>query len=376
MNIIAYDPMVTEKRAEAMGVQLVELEDLLAKSDFITIHVPLNTTTTNLIGEDQLKLMKPTAMIVNCARGGIVDEQALYEALKEGRIAGAAVDVYEVEPAHDNILLKSDKVIATPHLAASTIEAEIGSGVDIAEQVLSILQGCPATSPVNAPVISAEALSVIGPYLQVGTIIGKIAVQLMEGILKSLTITYQGEISQEDTSPIKVAILAGLLETLTEERVNMINADIIAKSRGLRIVEQKDSISVNYTNMVSVDLETDCGNTLISGSSLRGKAHLVRVNDFWLELEPTGNYMLFTEHKDCPGMIGALGTAVGNADVNISQMQVSRGVQRGGRAMMALCLDEALPVDCHRQILAIPNMHKAILIKLAGGNNALTGVYD
>ncbi|MBA7679016.1 D-3-phosphoglycerate dehydrogenase [subsurface metagenome] len=214
MNVIAYDPMTSESRAERLGVQLVELETLLTRSDFITTHVPLTPTTRNLIGSDQLGLVKPTAMIVNCARGGIIDEKALYDALNQGRLAGAAVDVFSQEPAQDNILLKSDKVIATPHLAASAIEAEISVSIDIAEQVLAILKGYPARSPVNAPMISTEAMSLLGPYVQVGTTIGRVAVQLLEGQLKSLTIRYQGDIAKEDTRPIKAAVLAGLLETL------------------------------------------------------------------------------------------------------------------------------------------------------------------
>jgi len=365
MNIIAYDPMISESRAQRLGIQMVELEDLLAKADFITVHVPLNPTTQGLIGSEQLKIMKPTAMIINCARGGIVDEVALHEALEQGLLAGAAIDVFSKEPAGDNILLKSEKVITTPHLAASTAEAEKSAGIDIAEQVVDILRGHPAGYPVNAPLISAETMSVIGPYIQVGTTIGKIAVQLMEGQLKSLSLLFQGDIAKEDTNPIKIAVLAGLLEALTEERVNLINADIIASSRGLKVTEQKESTCENYANMVTVELETRSGRTLVAGSSLRGKTHLIRVNDFWLEIEPAGSYMLFTEHKDRPGMIGAVGTIIGNADINISQMQVSREVQRGGGAMMVLCLDEPITEECHRKILTIPGMNKVLIVKLS-----------
>ena len=364
LNVIAYDPMISESRAERLGVQLVDLEKLLTTSDFITIHVPLNSSTRGLISRGQLKLVKPTAMLINCARGGIVDEKALYEALEQGLLAGAAVDVFSKEPAQDNILLKSDKVITTPHVAASTIEAETSSSIDIAEQVIAVLKGYPARSPVNAPMISAEAMSVLGPYMQVGTTMGRIAVQLLEGPPESLFIHYQGDIAREDTKPIKVAVLAGLLEGLTDERVNVVNADIIASRRGLYVTEQKESTCENYANMVTVEVNTKSGSTLVAGSSLRGKTHLVKVNDYWLEIEPTGGYMVFTEHKDRPGMIGAVGTSVGNADVNISQMQVSRGVHRGGKAMMALCLDEPLPEGCYKQMLAIPDMYKVLIVKL------------
>jgi D-3-phosphoglycerate dehydrogenase len=359
MEVIAYDPMVAESRAERLGVRLVGLGTLLKTADFITMHVPLNASTRNLLGRDELKLVKPTAMLINCARGGILDEEALYEALNEGKL-----DVFGKEPAPDNILLQSDKVVATPHLAASTFEAEASASIDIAEQVVAVLQGYPPKSPVNAPMIPAEAMSRLGPYIQVGTTIGRIAVQLLEGHPNSLTIRYQGDIAREDTKPVKVAVLAGLLGSLTEERVNMVNADIIAESRGLSVTEQKEATCENYANMLTVEVNTKAGKTLVAGSSLRGRTHLTRVGDYWLEIELTGSYMVFTEHKDRPGMIGMVGTAVGNADINISQMQVSRGVHRGGGAMMALCLDEPLTEGCYQQIRAIPDMYKVLTVKL------------
>jgi D-3-phosphoglycerate dehydrogenase len=303
-------------------------------------------------------------MLLNCARGGIIDEKALYEAVSQGRLAGAGIDVYSQEPAKESILFKSDKIITTPHIAASTVEAEASSSRDVCEQVVAVLQGNPAKSPVNAPMISKEALATLGPYLQVGTMIGRIAAQLMEGQFRSINIRYQGDIATQDTYPIKVAVLAGLLETLTEERVNIVNADMIARSRGLSVTEEKYAVCENYANMVSVLVVTTTGSTLVSGSALRGKTHLTQVNDYWLEIEPTGNYMLFTEHKDRPGMIGILGTLIGNADVNISQMQVSRGVQRGGGAMMAICLDEPLPPETYEEIRNISDMYRALLVKL------------
>jgi len=364
MNVIAYDPMVSESRAERLGVQLVEMETLLQTADFITLHVPLNNSTRGLIGRNELNLVKPAAMLINCARGGVVDEEALYEALNQGKLAGAAVDVFSKEPAQDNILLKSDRVISTPHLAASTLEAEASASIDIAEQVVAVLKGYPPRSPVNAPMIPEEAMSTLGPYMQVGTTIGRIVVQLLEGQPSSLTIRYQGDIAREDIRLIKVAVLAGLLDRLTEERVNMVNADIIAESRGLSVTEQKEATCENYANMLTVEVTTTAGKTLVSGSSLRGKTHLTRVGDYWLEIEPVGSYMLFTEHKDRPGMIGVVGTIIGNADINISQMQVSRGVHRGGGAMMVLCLDDPITEECFKQLHAIPDMYKVLTVKL------------
>jgi D-3-phosphoglycerate dehydrogenase len=365
MRVIAYDPLISEAWAEKLDIELVELEILLATSDFITIHVPLNATTRGLIGRDQLKLVKPTAMIVNCARGNIVDEEALYEALNQGLLAGAAVDVFSEEPTEDNILLKSDKLIATPHLAASTVEAEISASRDIAEQVAAVLRGYPPSSPVNAPVIFKEAISVLGPYLEVGRVIGRVAMQLISGRPESLTICYQGDIAKENTDPVKVAVLSGLLEMIADERVSIVNADIVASSRGLRITEQKDSTCENYTNMLTVEVKTKNGNTLVAGSSVRGRTYLTRVNDYWLEIEPSDSYMLFTEHGDRPGMIGAVGTIIGDSGINISQMQVCLGLHRHGKAMMALCLDEPLTDECYQRILAIPDMYEVRIVKLA-----------
>ncbi|MBI4187149.1 MAG: phosphoglycerate dehydrogenase [Chloroflexi bacterium] len=364
MNVIAYDPMISEARAERLGVCLVDLKALLATSDFVTIHVPLTAATRGLVGRDQLKLMKPTALLVNCARGGIVDEEALYEVLSQGRLAGAAVDVFIQEPAQGNILLKSDKVVATPHLAASTAEAEISAGMDVAEQVVAVLKGYPARSPVNAPMISAEAMSVLGPYLAMGKTIARIAAQLIEGHPSSLTIRYQGDAATVETAPLKVAVLSGLLETITEERVNIVNADIMASRRGLRVAEEKNATCENYSNMLTVELDTTAAKTVVSGASLRGKTYLTRVNDYWLEIEPSASYMLFTEHKDRPGMIGRVGTIIGDASVNISQMQVSLGLQRGGKAMMVLCLDDPLPAECYQRILALPDLYRAPIVKL------------
>ena len=182
--------------------------------------------------------------------------------------------------------------------------------------------------------------------------------------MKSLNIRYQGDIAGEDTNPVKVAVLAGLLERLIEERVNFVNADIIARNRGLRVTEQKDTVCEHYTNMVVVELVTQSGTTVVAGSSFQGMTHLTRVNNYWLEIEPTGNYMIFTEHKDRPGMIGAMGTILGDYDINISQMAVSRGIQRGGGAMMVLCLDDVMPDECYRQISSIPDMYRISLVKL------------
>jgi D-3-phosphoglycerate dehydrogenase / 2-oxoglutarate reductase len=364
MNVLAYDPIVSAARAEKIGAKLTDLPALLSSSDFITIHVPLSNVTVGLIGAEQLKLLKPTAMIVNCARGGIIDETALFEALNKGTLAGAAIDVFTREPAVDNILLKSERAIVTPHLAASTGEAEISAGKDIAEEVLSVLNGYPPKSPVNGPSISPETLPIITPYLRIGAILGKIAIQLTSGNLNSLTIRYEGEIADKGTEAIKASILSGLLDFVTDEHVNVINAQFIAADKGLVIDEFKNQACDNYANMLTVEVHTSAGNTLISGTYLRGKYYITRINEFWLEIEPSSRYLLITDHQDRPGMVGSVGTIVGNADVNISQMQVSLGVQREKNAMMVLCLDKLLPPECLQKIVAIPGMNKASIVQM------------
>jgi D-3-phosphoglycerate dehydrogenase / 2-oxoglutarate reductase len=369
MNVIAYDPIVSAARAEKIGAKLTDLPSLLSCSDFVTIHVPLSNATVGMIGAEELKLLKPTAMIINCARGGIIDESALFEALNKGTLAGAAIDVFTREPAVDNILIKSDKIIVTPHLAASTNEAEISAGKDIAEEVLSVLNGYPPKSPVNAPSISPEALPIINPYLRLGAILGKIAIQLSSGNLNSLTIRYEGEIADRETEALKASILSGLLEFVTDEYVNMINAQVIAATKGLVINEFKNSSCENYANMLTVEVQTGPGSTLISGTCLRGKSYITRINEFWLEIEPSSRYLLITDHQDRPGMVGSVGTIVGNADVNISQMHVSHGVQRGTNAMMVLCLDDPLLQGPLQKIVAIPGMNKASVVQMYSDNN-------
>ncbi len=217
----------------------------------------------------------------------------------------------------------------------------------------------------NAPAVPAEGMTAVDQYVPGGTTLGAIAAQMFKGQAKSIAIRYQGDISKLDTDPIKAAVLSGLLGSLTEERVNIVNMDIVAASRGLRITEERDPTCENYSNMLTVEIDSNFGRVVVAGSSLRGTVYLVRVDDFWLEIEPSGSYMLFTEHKDRPGVIGAVGSIMGNAGINISQMQVSRGVHRGGKAMMVVCLDDPITSEAHQRILAIPDMYKVHIVKLA-----------
>ena len=363
MRVIAHDPFVSPEYARNLRVELVSLDELLKTSDFITFHIPLTEQTKGLVGERQLAMVKPTVRLINCARGGIIDEEALYRAIEEGRVAGAAVDVFTEEPAGESVLLKSDKVIVTPHLAASTAEAQASVALDVAEQVIAVLDGKPARYAVNVPVIAPETASVVSPFLEVSSIVGRLVTQLAEGQLGTITIKYEGEIANFDTAALKAASLGGLLESISEERVNLVNANIIAQARGLKIIEQSATVCENYGNLVTVEVTTTEGITSAAGTLMRGEPHIVRVNDYWIDIVPTGGYWLFSDHLDRPGLIGAVGTITGNADINISSMQVARLVPRG-QALMVLGLDEPIPEEHRQELLSIPGVYTAKVVKI------------
>ncbi|MDO8490894.1 MAG: phosphoglycerate dehydrogenase, partial [Dehalococcoidia bacterium] len=232
MKVMAFDPFVSTEYARNLGIELVPLERIFKDSDFITVHTPLTADTKGIIGAKEIAMMKPSVKLINVARGGIIDEAVLYQALEQGKVAGAAIDVFSKEPAQDNILVKSDKVIVTPHLGASTNEAQSNVALDVAEQIIAALQGQPTRYAVNIPFISAESVSILAPYQVVASHVGEVAAQLIEGQLGTIAIQYDGEISNFDTSVLKAVILRAILGKISEERVNIVNANVIAASRG------------------------------------------------------------------------------------------------------------------------------------------------
>ena len=363
MRIIAHDPFVSPDHAGHLGVEIVSLDDLLQRSDFISVHVPLTAGTDGMIGRKELAKVKPTVRLINAARGGIIDEQALYEAVKGGRVAGAAIDVFSEEPASHSDLLKSDRIIVTPHLGASTEEAQANVAIEVAEQVVDVLQGRPARYAVNAPMVLPEALAVLTPFVDVGRVTGKVATQLAEGQLSSIAIAYAGEIAQYDALFLKAAVVGGLLAPVSEERVNVVNVNMITDQRGIKIVERKEEASETYRNLLTVELTTSTGTTIVSGTSVMGRSHVVRVNDYWLDITPGDGYLLLIENSDQPGMIGAVGTLAGQSDVNISFMEVGR-LERRGRAMMALGLDEPMPEGALNAILAMGGISSVKQVKV------------
>lgn len=341
MKVIAYDPFVSLEYARNLRVELVSFEKVLTDADFITLHLPLTDQSRNLIGTRELSMVKPTVRIINCARGGLIDEQALSQAIDEGCVAGAALDVFAQEPPKDSPLMKNPRVIVTPHLGASTAEAQTSVATDAAEQVLAVLNGQPARYAVNAPLIPRESLSLLSPFLKVATSLGRMVAQLAEGQMGAIDIRYEGEIAKHDLTVLKAAVIGGLLEGMSEERINVVNANMIAQKRGLRVAEYRDTACENYASLMTVSVTTSAGTTSVAGTVMRGEMHILRVNDYWLDVVPKGGYLLFSDHRDRPGIIGAVGMITGNADINVSSMQLSRLKPRG-QALMVLELDEPL----------------------------------
>lgn len=363
MRLVGNDPFVTADYARNIQVELLPMEELLKVSDFVTLHVPMTKQTRGMLGEKELALMKPTARLINCARGGLVDEALLAKAVKEKKLAGAAVDVFPTEPPPGSPLFEVENIIVTPHLGASTGEAQVTAARDVAEQFVAIIKGEQPRYAINAPFIPKEAISVLAPFSTVATKVGKLAYHLAEGQVRDIKIRYEGEISNYDTKALKAAVLGGLLEEVSEERVNLVNANILAAQRGLSILEEKESVCKNYASVVTVAVTTSSGTTAVAGTVLHGEPHIVRISSYWLDFVPVEGYFLFCDHRDRPGLISAVSGVCGAADVNISAMHVGRLKPRG-QAIMVLALDEPLGEERLKQILAIPDVYTAKLVKL------------
>ena len=363
MKLIAYDPFISVDHARNLQVALVPLEQLLKESDFITLHMPLTKSTKGLIGAKELALVKPAVRIINTARGGLIDEEALVKAINENRVAGAAIDVFIKEPCTESILFENDKIIVTPHLGASTTEAQALAATEVAQQVVDIFKGQPARYAVNAPFISAEAIPVLAPFMKVASTVGRLISQLADGQMSAIEIRYEGEIASYDTNVLKSVILGGLLEEISEERVNLVNANLVAARRGLAVIEQKEVTCENYASLITVDATPSAGVTTAAGTVIRKESHIVRVNNYWLDIVPAEGCFLFLDHRERPGLMGAVGKITGDAGINISSMNVSRLKPRG-QALAVLALDELLPEEQQRQILSIPDMFNVKLVNL------------
>jgi D-3-phosphoglycerate dehydrogenase len=343
MRVIVFDPYVPDEHVQRIGLEPVELDTLLASADFVSLHVPLTEATRGILNAERIAAMRPGAFVVNCARGGLVDEPALLAALDEGRLAGAGIDVFGSEPVSDSDPLpKHPKVVATPHLGASTVEAQANVATQVAHEVLAVLEGQPTQFAVNVPSLRPEDAEALQPYLGLVVMLGKLATQLADDHLRSAEISYRGEIADRNVGVLTAAAVQGLLEPVSATPVNLVNARLLAQQRGLDIVETRSSTPSHYTSLVRVTVNTRAGATSVAGVISDGRANVVQIDDYELHLPPTPGYLLVTQHVDRPGMIGLVGTLLGEADINISSMQVGRKTRRG-EALMLLSVDEPVP---------------------------------
>jgi D-3-phosphoglycerate dehydrogenase len=364
MQVIAYDPYLTREAAQRIGAEVVELDQLLERADVISIHIPLTAETRGFLGPAEFARMKPGVRIINCARGGVVGELALLEAIRAGGVAGAALDVFEQEPLPpDHPLLELEQVIVTPHLAASTEEAQSRVALAIAQQVADVLVRGVVRNAVNVPSVDAETLKELRPYLGLAEKMGSFLAQLGEGRMMRVRLEYAGEVAGLATSVLTVAFLKGLLGVILGGNVSDVNAPYLARARGIKVVETSTAESEDYASLLAAELETDKETWRVAGTLFhRREPRLVRIDGYPLEAVASG-WMLVFSNLDVPGVIGRIGTLCGRHEINIAGMQLGRE-RRGGRAVSILNLDDPIPEAILREIRALPDIVFAKLVRL------------
>ena len=350
MKVLGRDPYIGEDVAMSCGAHLATPEEIFAAADFIAVHLHLNDQTRHMISDAEIAQCKDGVYLVNCARGGLIDETALLRGLESGKVAGAALDVFEEEPPALVDLILHDRVICTPHLGASTKEAQINVALQVAEQVGDLLMGRVIRNAVNAPSIEPELYEKMQPYLELAERLGRLQAQLSEGQLERITIEYHGDITYP-TSPLTSAVLKGIMETVTNTAVNFVNAPLFAQERGVRVDELRSSEHEDYASLITVAYQTDQGERLLSGT-LFGKSEprLVRLDEYHFDAVPEG-HMLFYVNDDVPGIIGQIGTAMGDHEVNIAQMSCGRR-KLGGQALTILNVDDLITAEVVSDILS------------------------
>ncbi len=368
MRTIAFDPFVSAERARSVGAELAPLPELLAQADVVTLHSSAAPDAPPLLGSAEFARMKPGALLVNTARGRLVDESALAAALDSGRLAGAALDVFAEEPAHDNPLVRHPRVLATPHLGASTQEAQERVAVDIATETLKVLRGQPSQAAVNAPLIDPESLEAVGPYLSVAEMCGRLATQLASGQWRDIVIRYRGEIANHDVTPLKASVVAGLLAPISDEHVNLVNINNVIAHRGWRVSERSSPDAEPYTSTITVELRTSAGATSLMGTLEHGRAAVVEINGFHVhiagpQLRPGRAqdhlHLLVLRNEDRPGRVGEVGMALGRLDVNIAAMDVGFNAEDPSvMALMALTISRALSVREVELLVAIDGVEE------------------
>lgn len=356
MKVVAFDPFLSEERAEEIGVEKVELDELLGRADFISLHTPLTDGTRGILGKQAFAKMKDGVRIVNCARGGLIDEAALKDALDSGKVAGAALDVFEVEPAKENILFGNEKVVATPHLGASTSEAQVNVAVQVAEQMADYLLDGAVTNALNMPSLTAEESKRLSPYIALVGQLGSFVGQLTEDAINEIHIGYQGDVTELNIRPLTAIVVQGLLSPLMNN-VNMVNALSIAKDRDINVIESKHESDGDYNTLVSVKVVTDKGDFGVEGTLFADRRpRIVQVEDIRLEGELSEN-MIFAVNDDQPGFIGALGTMLGEGGLNVATFNLGRH-NEGGRAIALVAVDQAASPEVIAKIATLNQVRR------------------
>ncbi len=363
MSVIAYDPFLRAEKANQIGVELVSLDELLSRADFLTLHMPLSTDNKYILGEEEFKKIKPGARVINCARGSLIDEAAHVKAIQSGKESGAALDDFENEPPKDSALVKHPCVIATPHLGASTEEAQIAVAVDVVQSLIDFFLGKGTRNAVNVPSVDPEVLEQIRPYIRLAEKMGSLEAQLIEGQILQVDIQYSGQVAETQTTPITVAVIKGLLTPILAENVNYVNAFVLAKERGIKITESKSSTASLYSNLIEVSVKTDRKESSVAGTLFtREDARVVRIDHFDVEAVTEG-FMLLISNRDIPGIVGQIGTILGEYKINIAGMTLGRD-KPGGQARTLLKIDDLVPDKVMLEIKKSKNILDAKLIKL------------
>ncbi|ETR73827.1 MAG: D-3-phosphoglycerate dehydrogenase [Candidatus Magnetoglobus multicellularis str. Araruama] len=363
MKVIVYDPHVAPDQIQKHGYECVSLKELYKRADYITVHVPKLKETIGLLNKSAFDQMKKGVMIINCARGGIVNESDLYDALKSGQVGGAALDVFENEPPEDLPLIQLDNVICTPHLGASTKEAQSNVASDVADQIIDYLKNDTICNAVNAPNVSGDLMKILGPYLKLADRMGALQAQLTDEPITDVHIEYIGSFKDMDVSPVTTAALKGLLEPVVKYAVNFVNAGTIAQSRGIKVSVTRNEYSEDYLNLIKMRVISGNKENIVSGT-LFGKKDpkLVRVNDFRVELTPEGNLLIIT-NEDKPGAIGSMGVVLGTNNINIGAMHVGQAIA-GKLNVIFIVTDRLVSQSVQEEILALPLVKSVMTAEL------------
>ncbi|MHB9155832.1 MAG: phosphoglycerate dehydrogenase [Endomicrobiales bacterium] len=363
MKIVAFDPFASKEFAQSSGIELKSLDELYAESDYISLHSPLNDTTRSMINAEAIKKMKQGVRIINCARGGIIDEKALSEGIKAGRVKGAAVDVFAKEPPVDWTLIETEGVIATPHLAASTEEAQVKIAQELSDVVIDFFTRSVIRNAVNVPTLDWETYKQLEPYISLAEKIGLFQSQIIEGGIKEVELQFSGDIAGFNVTPLTVAYLKGLLTPILDIRVNFVNAPVLAKERGIKVKETKTQEVEDYTSLLSAKVVTDKGELNLSGTLFSHKnPRLVSLNGMSVEIVPAG-CMLLLSNIDRPGVVGQVGVFLGKNNINIANMQVARK-EAGGEAVTIINVDTNIAQDVISQISNFSGVNKVNAVTL------------